>query len=60
MERNTKEEQTPGMLESRACIAVIPARRSDYRLPHEVAADILAAANEVVVKKQAWEKETRK
>ena len=57
MEKNTKEEQSSGKPNY---TSMIPADKYDHRLPHEVAAIILMAAYDVVVKKLAWERETGK
>jgi hypothetical protein len=60
MESNPKEDQTAGKMDSSGATPVLPARICDYRLPHEIAAAILAAAYEVVIKKLECERETRK
>jgi hypothetical protein len=51
MEKNNKEEQTSGELEAPAFIPATASDRCDRRLPHEIAAVILVAAYEVVIKK---------
>ena len=56
MEKNNKEEQTHGKPESAGFIPAVPTGRCDHRLPHEIAAVILLAAYEVVVKKLEWER----
>jgi hypothetical protein len=56
MEKNNKEDQNPSKLEASASMASIPKDRCDYRLPHEIAAVILVAAYEVVVKRLEWER----
>jgi hypothetical protein len=58
MERNTKEEQTAEKQGSPTFMGAGPVDKSDHRLPHEIAAAILTAAHEVVVKKLEWERET--
>jgi hypothetical protein len=70
MEKSAKEEQTPGrplvsyrhVLPCRPALpdfpSSVPPGKCDHRLPHEIAAAILTAAYEVVVKKLAWERET--
>ena len=47
---HTKEEQRVGVLGVPVYEPVNPAGRYDHRLPHEIAAVILLAAYEVVVK----------
>jgi hypothetical protein len=58
MEINTNAEQPPGKPESGAYASEVATGSRDHRLPHEIAAAILAAAYEVVVKRLAWERET--
>jgi hypothetical protein len=63
MEKNAKEEQIPGraLVPGRPvlpdCPSPVPTGRCDHRLPHEIAAAILTAAYEVMVKKLVWERE---
>jgi hypothetical protein len=56
MEKNIKEDQKPGILEAAASTSPIAKDRCDSRLPHEIAAVILAAAYEVVVKQLEWQR----
>ena len=57
MEMHTKEEQRVGVLGVPVYVPVKPAGRHDHRLPHEIAAVILLAAYEVVVKQLECERQ---
>lgn len=54
---HTKDEQRVRLMEAPVHVSVIPASRYDHRLPHEIAAVILLAAYEVVVKRLEWERQ---
>jgi hypothetical protein len=60
MEKSDKEEQMPGRPGTIDCAPSLPPGKCDHRLPHEIAATILTAAYEVVVKKLACDRETGK
>ena len=54
---HTKEEQMVRVSEVPVYVPLVPAGRYDHRLPHEIAAVILLAAYEVVVKRLEWERQ---
>ena len=57
MDNHIKEEQIPGKLETPSSMRAVLTGRCDNRLPHEIAAVILTAAHEVMVRKLACERE---
>lgn len=59
MDENTNEEQIHGKAELPAGIPEVQGAKRDHRLPHEIAAVILMAAYEVVVKKLECEREIK-
>ena len=55
---HTKDEQRVRLMDSPVFVSVVPSKRYDHRLPHEIAAVILLAAYEVVIKRLEWERQS--